>query len=238
MFSYKHKKDDDICVEQLDGKEQGFCKKDSFQKLEDIQKKALFIPVTTRSIVQYQRICFPQSCMPKYALTTNGAILLVDGNIDAQWYAHSKKLSDAYKTELQQVEKRLSDVAQIKRFRMIDDMYLFAACDTAEDAQKSKGYLEQKTTLQVLLSGRKLYFIPPMLDKGTAIKRLREKFDMAYIISAGDSMMDIPMLEEADYGIFLHTYDTKQEHILCYDGQEVRAYTGFVLDCVMEQISL
>lgn len=237
LFSYKHKQDDDVCVEQLDGKAQGFCQKDSFQKLEDIQKKAWFVPITSRSMAQYQRICFPKSCMPKYALTTNGAILLVDGNIDAQWYADSKKWSDAYKTELQEMEKRLSDVAEIKRFRMIDEMYLFAACDNAEDAQKSKVYLEQNTQLQVLLSGRKLYFIPPMLDKGTALKRLREKFDMAYILSAGDSMMDIPMLEEADYGIFLHTYENKQEHIRCYDGQEVRDYTGFVLDCVLQQIA-
>lgn len=236
MFSYKHKKDDDICIEILDGKEQGFCRKESFQKLEHIQKKALFIPITTRSMAQYQRIQFPQYCMPQYALTTNGAILLVNGEIDAQWYAHSKKLSDAYQTELCQIKTMLPDIKEIKRFRMIDDMYLFAACENQEDAEKSKTYLEGKTKLDVLVSGRKLYFFPPMLDKGTAIARLREKFQSAYIISAGDSSIDIPMLEQADCAIFIEQYTAKEKNIICYEGKEVRDYTAFVLDCVMQQI--
>ena len=238
MFSYKHKKDDDICIEILDGKEQGFCRKESFQKLEYIQKKALFIPITTRSMAQYQRIRFPQHCMPQYALTTNGAILLVNGEIDAQWYAYSKKLSDAYKTELCQIETMLSDVKEIKRFRMIDDMYLFAACENKEDAEKSKAYLDGKTKLDVSVSGRKLYFFPPMLDKGTAIDRLREKYQTSYIISAGDSSIDIPMLEQADYAIFLNEYTAKDKKIICYKGKEVRDYTEFVLDCVLQQISV
>ncbi len=237
MFSHKHRMESDICVEILNGKEQGFCTPNAFAVLEEIAKKALFVPVTTRSIEQYQRICFPKYCMPKYALTTNGAILLVNGEIDTQWYQESKQIADTWKSALSQMEKQLSNIQEIKRFRMIDDMYLFAACDNAEDAEKSKSYFDGKTDLHIAVSGRKVYFFPPMLDKGTAIDRLRKKLLPSYIISAGDSNIDIPMFDMADISIFIKQYTIQNKKMICYPGNTVRDYTKFVLENVLQEIN-
>ncbi len=236
MFSYKHRMECDICIEILDGKEQGFCTPNTFALLEQISKKALFIPITTRSMEQYKRIGFPKSCMPQYALTTNGAILLVNGAVDTQWYAESRQIADTWKTALSYIENQLPNIQEIKRFRMVDDMYLFAACDNAEEAEKSKLYFDGKTDLDVVVSGRKIYFFPPMLDKGTAIDRLRKKFLPSHIISAGDSSIDIPMFDMADVSIFIKEYAVKNKKVICYHGNIIRDYTKFVLEQVLQEI--
>ncbi len=237
MFSYKHKTEDDICIEMLHGKEQGFCRKETFVLLEQIISKVCFIPITTRSMEQYHRISFPADCVPQYALTTNGAILLHDGKIDANWYEQSQKIADIWKEEFLNIACQLRDIEKIKRFRMIDDMYLFAACDNAEDAREGKAYFNGKTDLHVEVSGRKLYFFPPGLSKGDAIDRLRAKFAPDCIISAGDSWIDIPMLQRADFSIFMEEYNVQTSQIICYQGNDVRAYTAFVLQQVLQKIT-
>lgn len=50
-------------------------------------------------------------------------------------------------------------------------------------------------------SGRKLYFLPPGIDKGAAVKRLRIEREQSLIVCAGDSEMDVTMLESADLAL-------------------------------------
>lgn len=238
MFSVKHKMEDDVCIEILDGKEQGFCRKESFALLEKIVQDVLLIPITTRSIEQYHRICLPLSHAPQYALTTNGAILFVNGKIDIPWYEQSKKIVEPWKAEFLEIQHRLQEIPEIKRFRMIDDMYLFAACDNPKDAEISQSYFYEKTDLNVEVSGRKLYFFPPMLSKGDAIDRLRMKFAPSCIIAAGDSRIDIPMLNRADISIFIEEYVAHHAKMICYQGNHVRDYTKFVLQQVLAEIAL
>ena len=40
--------------------------------------------------------------------------------------------------------------------------------------------------------------MPPQFNKGAALTRLKEKFTPEFVIAAGDSEIDIPMLEIAD----------------------------------------
>ena len=60
LFSWRHKTDSDQCVEHLDGKEQGFCTQQSLELLASVCEQAQFVPVTTRSVAQYQRIAWPE----------------------------------------------------------------------------------------------------------------------------------------------------------------------------------
>ena len=71
---------------------------------------------------------------------------------------------------------------------------------TAEAAQ-ALAHVQGRTRLTAELSGRKLYFFPPGLSKGDALVRLREKFAPARVLCAGDSGIDVPMLEQADVAI-------------------------------------
>lgn len=204
LFSYKHRQPTDLCVEYLEGKAQGYVTEAALRLLPRVQKSALFVPVTSRSIAQYQRIRWPEGCLPKYAVTTNGAILLVDGKEDRAWREESKALVDPWRGEMAQVEALLPGIPAIRRFRMIDDMYLFAACDTPEEAQQGSLPFQGTTGLDVAVSGRKVYFFPPSINKGDAVDRLRERFAPQQVICAGDSVIDLPMLCKGDAAIVPH----------------------------------
>ena len=92
IFSYKHALDSDLCVEYLDGKPQGYLPPTAPAMLEELMEKALFIPVTSRSVEQYLRIQFPLRCRPRYGAAANGGILLDGGAVDLAWRQESLEL--------------------------------------------------------------------------------------------------------------------------------------------------
>ena len=57
------------------------------------------------------------------------------------------------------------------------------------------------SALQAVVSGRKVYFFPPGIDKGTALRRAVERFGPERVIAAGDSVIDVPMLRQADLAL-------------------------------------
>lgn len=237
LFSHRYRQPGDICVEYLDGKEQGFFTQTTIELLRQVSQHLLFIPVTTRSIKQYQRIQWPAGCQPKYAVTTNGAILLVDGEIDLPWIDASAKMVDPWREELAQLQRLMPTIPQIKRFRMVDDMYLFAACDNGQDAQISGALLQDKTVLDVAVSGRKVYVFPPFLNKGRAIDRLRERFSPKRIICAGDSVIDIPMLHRGDSSIIPHELLSKTKGTQrFYVNSDSERFPDFVMNTVLQNL--
>ena len=60
IHSWKHKREGDICVEWLNGNEQGYIAEDTCEMLRKVMSLVEFVPVTTRSVAQYQRIMWPE----------------------------------------------------------------------------------------------------------------------------------------------------------------------------------
>ena len=201
MFSHKYRGETDQCVEWLDGREQGFCTRRSLELLALVGQRTLFVPVTSRSVEQYRRIRWPSPCLPRYAVTSNGGVLLEGDREDLAWRAGSEELTAPWREELAELEARLGEVPIPKRFRMVDGLYLFAACDDQESARQLGDLFEGRTTVDVAVSGRKVYFFPPPLNKGEALRRLQERFQPDRTVCAGDSVIDVPMLRAADRAI-------------------------------------
>ena len=95
----------------------------------------------------------------------------------------------------------LSPCPHYIRCRMVDDAYLFVYCREGVDPQAEGERLCALTSLRVMASGKKLYLLPPPLNKGMAVWRLLERFGSGRCICAGDSEMDLPMLIQADVAI-------------------------------------
>ena len=55
--------------------------------------------------------------------------------------------------------------------------------------------------LDIFTNGTKVYAVPKGLDKGLALRRIRERLGADKIIAAGDSEFDIPMLRSADIAV-------------------------------------
>lgn len=237
LFSYRHRAAADQCVEYLEGREQGFCTQKSLELLVQVGERARLIPITTRSVEQYRRINWPESCTPRHAVTTNGGILLIDGVSDPEWKAETDRLTLPWREELLALEYRLPEAPMLKRFRMVDGLYLFAACDNSESAQAGGAYFTGSTSLDVAVSGRKVYFFPPPLNKGEALRRLRERFRPDRTICAGDSVIDVPMLLAADVAILPDAglLPEKSSAVLKVHQGEGR-FPDFVLESVLNEI--
>ncbi|MBQ3078611.1 MAG: haloacid dehalogenase [Clostridia bacterium] len=198
IHSYKHKKDGDICVEWIDGKEQGYMSKEVLALLRRIKDLVDIVPVTTRSVSQYLRISWPYSCKPKCAITTHGAKLLINEEIDRAWDADSGLLTSKAESALENIVSGLEKTNLFLRCRMVDQSYAFVYNKFEKISAEAADQYPIPDSLYRIRSGKKTYFIPKGIDKGNAVMRYMK--DKAYktLFCAGDSKMDLAMLDAAD----------------------------------------
>jgi hydroxymethylpyrimidine pyrophosphatase-like HAD family hydrolase len=201
LYSFNHKQNGDSCVELLQGKEQGYMSKGCLEMIKKIKEDTIFVPVTTRSIEQYKRIKWDKSAEPNFAITTNGGILLVNGSIDSEWHKESLKLCEPYLDELSRMYELLKVDTRFTRCRIVDNFILFTTCGEGVDAQEVEKEYSPLCSLTVLASGRKLYFFPAPFNKADAVRRFLRRYHAETIVSAGDSVIDVPMLSFADYAL-------------------------------------
>ncbi|MBR3623480.1 MAG: HAD hydrolase family protein [Selenomonadaceae bacterium] len=198
FVSNKRKKDEDICVEINKGVKQSFMTPKAIHLLKEIEEKLIFVPVTTRSTEQYERIDWPFDLKPKYAVVANGAILLNDKLSDDIWLKETKEIIDPWRAELQKQLKIRSESGKYIKTRIVDESFLFLYCGEGADVEGIKNELSLQTNLKVEATGRKIYLFPPKLSKGAALLRLKERLNANFVYAAGDSFIDVPMLENAD----------------------------------------
>lgn len=206
IYSYKKKQDGYICVEINKGKEQGFMTAYTYNNFTAMRENVMFIPVTTRSVEQYRRIAFPDGYVPEYALVSNGATLIHNGIIQADWNLIEKNSS--LRQQLNEVFDRYHNDKRFINCRIVDDSYVFVYCAGDTDAEETTRELADNTSFNVELSGRKIYFFPENLNKGNAVEKLKKLIDCDYVLSAGDSSMDVSMLNIADKAIITADFDT------------------------------
>lgn len=199
IHSYKVAEPGDICVENDGQKPLSYMSAASHAKLQEIQDACTFAAITTRSLAQYRRLRLFRKHPPQYAIVANGAHLIVGGQADPHWFEDTKRLIRPAMQEMERgMNLLLSDCDRCFEARLVDDAFLFTK---SNDIEKSMSALKTRLDLQkvrVLNHGEKLYIIPSALHKGAALKRLTRILPASYVVCAGDSEFDLPMLAEAD----------------------------------------
>lgn len=236
IHSYKHKREGDICVELLKEKEQGFTSPVTPELLKKVTalENVEMIPLTTRSIEQYTRIKFGEGA-PKAALVANGTLLLEGDSINEEWWMGSLEATLPFKAELNRMYELLAPQDSFIRVRIVDEMYLFVYCAHGADPLETAEQLSVLTTLRVQCAGKKIYLFPPAADKGAAARRMAERLGADYIIAAGDSEIDLPMLKLADLAIIpRNEWMTSQEYRQCAVCPPEVRFSEFVLETVLE----
>ena len=192
--------DDFICVECIDGQGCGYMSRRTVRMLAELRAKMGFVPITTRSLAQYRRMAFPAEIMPHFALVANGALLLCDGATDATWQNKTKAVAALARNELLRLaEKLAADYAfRGKPPQLIDDIFLFVRVANDADFDAALLRVRNATRLCVGTSGRKIYIFPDNMDKGTALDRLKKLTAASFVFAAGDSPLDLPMLQKSD----------------------------------------
>ena len=115
-------------------------------------------------------------------------------------------------------------------------MYVYAACSDAAAAERCAAAWAQDASFQMEVSGRKVYWFPPGIDKGTALRRAAGRYRPERILCAGDSVIDVPMLRRADLamipdGTLLPALPAERT-LVC---QENVRFPDFVLRTVLAQ---
>lgn len=198
IFSVGKKRPGDILCEIKDGREISCITPRQAELLPGLE----IIPVTTRSVEQYLRINIP-GFTPEYALADNGGTLLVRGVPDPEWTSRSLELAAECGAELAECRRVLEqDAFRSFEIRMVDGLFLF----TKSDDQESTLEMLRKAAGERVLCyavGAKVYALPAKLCKGSAAERLAERIAPGCrIVCAGDSAMDIPLLNIADTAVF------------------------------------
>lgn len=199
IFSYK-RLSDGICVEEKDGKRLSYMTESSAQLFGDIVKLTRFIPVTTRSIEQYKRIRFPNGFSPEYAVCDNGGNLLVNGEPDKEWRSAVQKHIDLCTEEFELCRDFLEKCPEVYfEIRFVDDTFLFTKAHSSDEVISRMREMKLRN-VSLFTNGDKLYAVPSAIDKGLAVKMLRERMGDR-IIAAGDSLFDRQMLINADIAV-------------------------------------
>ncbi len=189
---------DKVVVEYLNGKEQSFMTRNTYEFFRS-QDFFCLIPVTTRSKLQYERITvFHKELNCKYALICNGGVLLVDGVEDAGWYKESLSLISQEMHELRTMQEHVHRLSPTSLIRDVCGLYFYIKHDSPAAFAEELNRFVQSRDISVFHDRHKVYCLPTKLNKGTAIERFAKKFGNTLSIAAGDSNFDIPMLACAD----------------------------------------
>lgn len=204
IYSYKRNiGDDKVLVELKEQKQLSYMTKISYLLLEEIQSKVEFIPITTRSLEQFRRIELSSHWKPRYSLTSNGGILLDGDKIDENWYQQSLSLIEPSYGELTDSMKLLEEDKNISfDIRMVDGLFVFTKSDDVDATISRLSELLDINKVSVFNNGSKVYVLPKNLSKGIAMERMKEFMKADFVISAGDSEFDVPMLLKSDLAVF------------------------------------
>ena len=174
------------------------------QLLLDLAAAATFVPVTTRTVAQYSRVQLPGP-VPRFAITTNGGTILVDGEVDPAWSRTLQARLGAEAAPLAEVRSLLEDPAAsgwIVRVHTAEDLFTYAIIDReAMPADWIAGLHLRCQSLgwTVSVQGRKLYCVPDAVNKSAAVAEVHRRLGAPTVLAAGDSLLDQRMLEEAHF---------------------------------------
>lgn len=201
-------------VEMYEKRPLSYMTSPAYLNLEIINSHAHLVPVTTRTEKQFKRIKVPgttkhdfESHRKQYAVTTNGAKILVNGVADEAW---SEKISAGFEGDVATVDeahqymKQFKKAPWVKDYRNADGYFLYMVIDRAEapehtlkEIRAAMDAFNWTTSLQ----GRKIYFVPEFINKGAAFAEVVKRVNGDYSIGCGDSLLDISLMETADISI-------------------------------------
>lgn len=195
-----------VLVERYNGKDLSFMKKRVIETLKEMKKNIIFIPVTTRTLEQYNRIfMISEYIKPKYAIVSNGGNILIDGKIDENWIKIIKQRLENiihYKFVKKKFLQSFKDISWINKLVLRDNLFFSVHFNDKNEINKEdmalfKNWAEENHW-RVSVQEKKLYIIPSVVNKWDAVFYIKNMEKRKKIISAGDSALDYPILINAE----------------------------------------
>lgn len=187
-------------VEYKDGEPLSYMTTQAVKALSELRSKVEFIPVTTRTREQYQRIhLFHGNDQPHYAITSNGGTILINGEVDLEWNAYILQELAQEGKDLEAVYELLTPLLNqswVEKTRIADNVFFYMLVYKDEvDMVLLDEWREvlDKLDWELIEHGRKVYFIPKCVNKRDALAYIAKKVGAKKIVTSGDSRMDLTM---------------------------------------------
>lgn len=197
-----------LIAELIDGKVRSYMSRATYDRLQALMSELIFMPVTTRTIAQYERIhLISQIMKPQYAVTSNGGNILIDGNVDTEW-------RDLVKNGVRETSVPVEDALLVMNEVLGQDWVVSSSyCDelffshiVERDRMPVQEIADLSAQLQAMgwrtsVQGRKVYIVPQAVSKGGAVAHLKQMIGGRKVIASGDSLLDQSLLDMADFAI-------------------------------------
>lgn len=196
-------------LEWLDDRYISYMTQYSLSKLKEISRELLFVPVTTRTKLQYQRIDFREYDISyQYAVTSNGGTIFNMGIEDQDWM---QQVSNGRNNCLA-AEDLISKFNEIRHpswvikdsGKLADDLFYYCLIEREKIPLGELAAFKlwaRENNWELSVQGRKLYLVPINVNKKAAIQYIKEKERIDQVVAAGDSLLDFDMLKAADFAI-------------------------------------
>lgn len=174
--------------------------------LGELAAAAVFVPTTTRTFAQYERVRLFEE-PPAFAVTTNGARIVVDGHSDGDWTAAVAALLGSACAPLGEVADhlaKLDDPRWTLSRRVAEDVFCYLVVNRAELPATFVAELAawcEPLGWSVSLQGRKIYAVPRPLTKSAALAEVARRSGATRLLAAGDSLLDADLLDAAEFGV-------------------------------------
>ncbi|MFI5617544.1 HAD family hydrolase [Streptomyces sp. NPDC051567] len=194
-----------LCVEVHESKPLSFMTETAAALLTALttDPAVVFVPATTRTRKQYQRIRFPGRPAP-YAICANGGQLLVDGVPDRDWRREVAARLERECAPLEEVHAHLlatADPVWLRKARVAEDLFAYLVVErdlVPQEWLKALTAWADARGWTVSLQGRKLYAVPRPLTKSAAMREVARRTGATATLAAGDSLLDADLLLAAD----------------------------------------
>lgn len=191
-----------------DGRVKSYMTRKAKLLLDELKEKITIIPCTTRARDQFERVPYFQDC--KYAICTNGAIILKDGVEDAQWKAVMQKNLLICVKEMKEYKDKLEKESFVRKqkVKVVDDYFLFFRAENMLDCITWLEMNINKDKFYYSISTTKVYIFPNFVSKREALRYIIDRLGDKDIVIAGDSDVDFKMMDLATKGAFVPVYGT------------------------------
>lgn len=181
---------------------------ETLRALRELAARDAFVAVTTRSRTQLERVSpVWQLAVQGWAICSDGATLLHQGDVDPDWNARVDDICAASAPLEEGLEVFKREVGSPDTARWVATLY---DCDrrflyaTIVDAEKPDGLEHHAQRAfaplgwKAVRHGRKLYAMPTGIGKAAAVRYLCERLQVDTLLAAGDSVLDAEVMQDAD----------------------------------------
>ncbi|WP_042457586.1 HAD family hydrolase [Neobacillus dielmonensis] len=186
-------------VEKKGSRWVAYMTENAFSALRELAHNSLFIPVTTRTTEQFNRVfIFGQDIPIKYAITSNGARIIQNGRPLEEWTNYiSQNLEEQSLSPAEFLsEIKRSGLEWNGEWKQAEDLFLYSILYDVlpESLIKEISLAAEASGWRISLQGRKLYFIPKAISKGAALEFICKLEGQKVAAGAGDSRLDLDFL--------------------------------------------